>query len=250
MHLRLLKRDDLPALADLGTEAFRDDNLQTILFPPEAVANGSLRRSINLRIRKRLVEAGTHCYVSMSDEDDEFWSGTPELLGYAFWTRVGKSEAAKKWQTDTLFSSMISPTFYLVNPLIIKTELERTLIGAEMWYSEYFLDRDRPWDKIHYMRNLSIDHFGSIPEYLELAALAVHPKFHRRGIGGMMLRYGIDLAQKEQVPLVLEASRAGTLLYTKNGFRETGRTEMFPEVIVVAMQLDPKIDCLSIGGLK
>ncbi|KAK6601332.1 GNAT family protein [Botrytis cinerea] len=231
MHLRLLKRDDLPALSDLGTEAFRDDNLQTILFPPEAVANGSLRRSINLRIRKRLVEAGTHCYVSMSDEDDEFWSGTPELLGYAFWTRVGKSEAAKKWQTDTLFS-----------------KLERTLIGAEMWYSEYFLDRDRPWDKIHYMRNLSIDHFGSIPEYLELAALAVHPKFHRRGIGGMMLRYGIDLAQKEQVPLVLEASRAGTLLYTKNGFRETGRTEMFPEVIVVAMQLDPKIDCLSIGG--
>ncbi|KAF7897097.1 hypothetical protein EAF00_005325 [Botryotinia globosa] len=124
----------------------------------------------------------------MSDEDDEFWSGESELLGYAFWTRVGKSEAAKKWQTDTLFSKS-----------------ERTLIGAE------------------------------------LAALAVHPKFHRRGIGGMMLKYGIDLAQKEQVPLVLEASRAGTLLYTKNGFRETGRTEMFPDVIVVAMQLDPKV---------
>ncbi|KAF7949208.1 hypothetical protein EAE96_008375 [Botrytis aclada] len=224
MHLRPLKRDNLPALVDLGTEAFRDDDLQTILFPPEAIANGSLRRNINLRVRKRLVEAGTHCYVSVSDEDDAFWSGESELLGYAFWTKVGKSEAAKKWQTDSLYS-----------------KLERTLIGAEVWYSEYFLDRDRPWDKINYVRNLSSDHFGSIPEYWELAALAVHPKFHRRGVGGTMLKYGIDLAQKEQVPVVLEASRAGTLLYTKNGFIETGRTEIFPEVIVVAMQLEPKV---------
>ncbi|KAA8567543.1 hypothetical protein MFRU_048g00410 [Monilinia fructicola] len=224
MHLRPLARDDLPSIADLGTVAFRDDNLQTIFFPPKAVENGSLRRNIILRIRKRLVETGTHCFVSESDETDEFWSGKPELLGYAFWVRVGKSEAARKWQTDTLFS-----------------KLERTLIGVEMWYCETFLDRDRPWDKIHHVRNLTIDNFGSIPEYLELAALAVDPKFHRRGVGGMMLKYGIDLAQKEQIPVVLEASPAGTQLYTKFGFRETGSTEMFPEVMVVAMQLDPKV---------
>ncbi|ESZ91272.1 hypothetical protein SBOR_8339 [Sclerotinia borealis F-4128] len=224
MHLRPVIRDDLPCIADIGTEAFRDDNLQTIFFPPKAVENGSLRRNIMLRIRRRLVETGTHCFVSVSDEKDEFWSGKPELLGYAFWVRVGKSEAAMKWQTDTLSS-----------------KLERTLIGAEMWYSEAFIDRDRPWDKIHHVRNLTIDNFGSIPEYLELAALAVNPTFHRRGVGGMMLKYGIDLAQMEQVPIVLEASPAGTQLYTKFGFRETGRTEIFPEVIVVAMQLNTKV---------
>ncbi|KAJ8065073.1 hypothetical protein OCU04_005786 [Sclerotinia nivalis] len=223
MHLRPLTRDDLPSVADLRSEAFRDDNLQTIFFPPKAVENGSLRRNIMLRIRKRLVEASTRCFVSVSDEKDEFWSGKPELLGYAYWTRVGKSEAANKWQTDNLFS-----------------KLERTLIKAEMWYSETFLDRDRPWDKIHHVRNLTADNFGSIPEYLGLAGLAVNPKFHRRGIGGMMLKYGIDLAQEEQVPIVLEASPAGTQLYTKFGFQEIGKTEVFPEVIVVAMQLDPK----------
>ncbi|KAI9645760.1 hypothetical protein NHQ30_005192 [Ciborinia camelliae] len=224
MHLRPLARNDLPSIADIGTDAFRDDDLKPILFPPKDVENGYLRRSIMLRVRKRLVETGTHCFVSESDEKDEFWSGKPELLGYSFWVRVGKSEAARKCQTDTLFS-----------------KLERTLIGVEMWYSETFLDRDRPWDKIHHLRNLSINHFGSIPEYLELAALAVNPKFHRRGIGGMMMKYGIDLAQKEQVPIILEASPAGNQLYTKFGFEETGRTEVFPEVFVVAMQLDPKV---------
>lgn len=106
MHLRSLSRDDLPSLALIGTEAFCDDNLQTILFPPKAVENGSLHRNILLRIRKCLVEIGTHCIVSESDEKDGFWSGKSEVLGYAFWTRVGKSEAARKWQTDSLFSSM------------------------------------------------------------------------------------------------------------------------------------------------
>lgn len=106
MHLRPLTRNDLSSLADLGNEAFRDDNLQAIFWPPEAVENGSLRRTVMMRIRKRLVEVGTHCVVAVSDENDEFYSGTPELLGYSFWTRVGRSEAARKWQTDSLFNSM------------------------------------------------------------------------------------------------------------------------------------------------
>lgn len=110
-----------------------------------------------------------------------------------------------------------------------------------MWYSENFRDRDGPWDKIHYLSTLTGDDFGSILQYLELGTLAVDPKFHRRGIGGTMLKYRIGLAQNEKVPIVLEASAAGTLLYTIFGFYETGRTEMFPEVVVVDMQLDSKV---------
>ncbi|APA10127.1 hypothetical protein sscle_06g048970 [Sclerotinia sclerotiorum 1980 UF-70] len=223
MHLRPLTRDDLPYIADIVSEAYRDDPLQKIFFPPKAVENGSRRRKSMLRIRKRFVEANTRCIVSVSDENDEFWSGKPEFLGFSNWTRVGKSEAATKWQTDGLFA-----------------KLERTLITTEMWYTENFLDRDLPWDKIHHVRNLTAGIFGSIPDYLELAGLAVRPEFHRRGIGGMMLKYGIDLAQEEQVPILLQASPVGTRLYTKFGFQEIRKTEVFPEVIVVAMQLDPK----------
>lgn len=119
--------------------------------------------------------------------------------------------------------------------------MERTLIQTEQWYTESFLDRDRPWDKIYYVRNLTKDNFASIPEYWELATLAVDVNYHRRGIGGKFLEYGIDLAEKEQVPIVLEASPAGTHLYTRYGFRERKSTEMFPDVVVVAMQLDPKV---------
>jgi len=222
MHLRPLTRDDLTYTASISNVAFRDDPLHTMFFPPKAVESGSLRRNSMRRIRKRLVEKGTHCFVSESDEKDEFWSGQPEILGYVFWVRVGKSAAARKWQADTLFM-----------------KLERRLIGAEMWYAETFEDRHRPWDKINYVRNLTMDNFASIPEYLELAALAVDPKFHRRGIGGMMLQWGIDAAKKEQVPVVLEATPAGTQLYRRFGFQETGRTELFPDVAVVAMKLEP-----------
>jgi predicted N-acetyltransferase YhbS len=84
-----------------------------------------------------------------------------------------------------------------------------------------------------------VDNFASVPEYLELATLGVNPKYHRRGIGGKLVQWGIDAAKEEHIPVVLEGSVTGTKLYSKIGFHITGRNEVIDGVDVVAMRLDP-----------
>ncbi|PQE03027.1 GCN5-related N-acetyltransferase protein [Rutstroemia sp. NJR-2017a BVV2] len=225
MHIRPVTRDDISVIADISVAAFRNDEMYSCFFPAAAVESGALRRSNLLRIRKRIVDVGIRGFVAESDENDDFWSGEKDILGYAFWSRAGTSEAARKWQTDSLYM-----------------KLERGLIAAENWYSENFQDRDRDWEKIRQFRNLLVDNFASVPEYLELATLGVSPKYHRRGIGGEMVQWGIDAAKEEHIPVVLEGSVSGTKLYSKMGFHVTGTNKVMDGVDVVAMRLDPYSD--------
>jgi len=66
-----------------------------------------LRRSQAIRFRMRLVSAGQLGFVVETEPGDPDWSGKPEVVGYAYFLRWGKDEAAKKWQTDSLFWSRL-----------------------------------------------------------------------------------------------------------------------------------------------
>jgi predicted N-acetyltransferase YhbS len=54
----------------------------------------------------------------------------------------------------------------------------------------------------------------------------VDPDHQRRGAGAMLVQWGLDLADKLQLPAFLEASDAGKKLYTILGF-EPVHVEMF-----------------------
>ncbi|KAL3469083.1 acyl-CoA N-acyltransferase [Aspergillus californicus] len=56
-----------------------------------------------------------------------------------------------------------------------------------------------------------------------LAALVCHESHQRRGAGGMLMRYGLDEANRMQADVYLEASPPGVPVYKKNGFRELDR---------------------------
>lgn len=60
----------------------------------------------------------------------------------------------------------------------------------------------------------------SVPsEMWYLVVLAVHPSYQRRGIGQMLLQWGIDQASAESVPIGLEATPEGLKLYERKGFK-------------------------------
>ncbi|KAI5116832.1 hypothetical protein M0805_008568 [Coniferiporia weirii] len=63
------------------------------------------------------------------------------------------------------------------------------------------------------------DMFTSKRECYILHMLIVHPHFQRRGVGSALLAHCIALADTRQVPLYLEASRAGAPLYAARGFK-------------------------------
>jgi GNAT superfamily N-acetyltransferase len=55
--------------------------------------------------------------------------------------------------------------------------------------------------------------------YLYCHVLAVHPEYQRRGIGKLLMQFGIDVAQKTELPIYIESSREGIRLYEKMGCR-------------------------------
>lgn len=64
----------------------------------------------------------------------------------------------------------------------------------------------------------------------DLQVLVSHPKYQRRGAGGMLIKYGCDVADAKGVLCALGASEAGYSLYTRHGFAvvETSETDLRP----------------------
>jgi GNAT superfamily N-acetyltransferase len=55
--------------------------------------------------------------------------------------------------------------------------------------------------------------------YLYCHVVAVHPDYQRKGIGQMLMHFGLGVARSANLPVYIESSRDGTRLYEKIGCR-------------------------------
>lgn len=79
--------------------------------------------------------------------------------------------------------------------------------------------------------------------YYGVLDMGVDPKFRRRGVARLMMKWGIEKAEKEHVPVRLSATPAGVPLYRSLGFRTIGHWTWCPnqETAWDIMQWDPPI---------
>jgi len=54
-------------------------------------------------------------------------------------------------------------------------------------------------------------------KYIYCHVMAVHPDYQRKGIGKLLMGFGIDVAQQVELPIYIESSEEGTRLYEKSG---------------------------------
>jgi hypothetical protein len=98
---------DVRVVADIGKETFANDELFAWLYPyKDQYPNDSTRWQL-LRLRTRLVERGSHGFVSETEAGDDGWDVTigPVVVGYAFFIVKGSGEEAQKWRTESLMNS-------------------------------------------------------------------------------------------------------------------------------------------------
>lgn len=56
-------------------------------------------------------------------------------------------------------------------------------------------------------------------KYANLVLLAVHPKYHHRGVGTLLLKRGLENADRLHLPVYLDSSIYGKALYEREGFK-------------------------------
>lgn len=114
------------------------------------------------------------------------------------------------------------------------------------WESRYHAivspDRSVDLERLdQYLRASAVDcfPFDAHPELWYLSTLAVDPTQQRRGIGRQLVQWGLQHAQREQIPVGLEPSAKGVGLYESLGFRTVNTTELVPGLTIRAMLWEP-----------
>lgn len=62
-----------------------------------------------------------------------------------------------------------------------------------------------------------------------LDLLQTDPKFQGRGAGGMLIKWGLDIADERHVPAYLESSPVAHKLYQKHGFQDIDELVLDPK---------------------
>ncbi|KAI9789572.1 MAG: hypothetical protein M1816_005979 [Peltula sp. TS41687] len=224
MRIRSMTRDDIPSIATVCSEAFWDDDLWSWRHPYKSQYPEDFR-ACNVRLFKMsLCQPDCRVLVAETDQTDPDWQGSNVVVGCAIWERWGSSDVAKSWVQDSLFR-----------------KIERRLLDLEERYiSTFGLDRSVSSARTKIMKSPTEAIFGDVGESWHLAFLCVSPRFQRRGIGGLLIDWGLDKAAREGVPAVLEASPVGESLYLKKGFRTYGYHTWAPGFVGPALLWEPE----------
>ncbi|PGH21464.1 hypothetical protein AJ80_03255 [Polytolypa hystricis UAMH7299] len=231
MHIRSLTSSDIPYTATLSADnALLDDELFAYICPHRQNHYPSFRAGFVRRAKIYLSTPGFVSYVAVTDDGD----GGPgvkggEVVGVARWERKGDGVDARRWRKKNEG---------------LWCKLETTLLSLESHYTTLLhLDKSvSPSNLTSFLRRTSHIFPASVfPELWFLDALVVSQHWHRRGIGAQLLKWGLETAASEGVPVGLEASRMGEGLYRKFGFRTLEMVEWQEGVWSPVMLWEPEV---------
>ena len=208
-------------MADIMAANNRTDSLSRFITRdidryPFTYRRGSLRF-----LKGLLLTPGTAGFVAVTDAIDysagsgyDFAASGEEVIAYARWQRHGSGEKARKWQRewgggwwDGLNRALMrfEAKYQQTWPFSLS---EQTFDHAHFGSIVHVLGE--PWDP---------DVFG---ECWELLALYTHNKWQRRGLGKQLMEWGKERAREEGVPVIVQGSPVGGVVYRAAGFKEVG----------------------------
>lgn len=228
MHLRPYNALDVSATADVKAVASQNDPLFRYVFRDISRCWASYRANFVRLIHTRAITPGSVIWVVESDAgdaeptDDSLQTDGGDVLGWAAWSRRGHSPVARNWQrvNETLSVRLelqlqsLRNMFYEVVPGIDPSSHRDHLARARP-----LLESAALWDE------------EVFPEFWELDLMMVDERYHRRGVGRMLLEWGTRQAGWERVPVLVQSSPVGKRFYENGGgFQVLKRCEEIDEL--------------------
>ncbi|KAH6886975.1 acyl-CoA N-acyltransferase [Thelonectria olida] len=196
LNLRAATEADLADIVDVSTAAFEADAIMRRLTPShlQAPDGSSIQALRQWRIARKIVRFRAERTIMMVAVDDE----GGKIVGYSIWQRpVGDDEEEEEQQPTQMTLTGVDQDAY--------AELHRILGEDER---ESFGDR-------------------GTKDIWHLASIGVHPQYQKRGIGKILLNWGVQEASKQGKDCYLVATPTGVALYRAAGFENVRTMEIF-----------------------
>lgn len=196
-------------MARSATLAYYDSPLTEYLSPHRQRFPNDYILSFARRYRINLCEPNTFA-IFVVDPSNNI------VAGYGIFTRegadAGKRELVRRqrslWRTVQLW------WYKLLEPFLKWWSPNRAIDASNMAHFMTIIEEDhKKWDKMY-------------PNRYHCRSFVVRPDYQRRGIGSKIMRIVMDMAKREKVPLVLEATAEGEKLYSHLGFRLVSRFQL------------------------
>lgn len=239
MYIRPVTQADIPSIIDIMTMTMEDEEFFIWLCPQRQKYPISWRNIHERDTRRRMVTPDYHGIVCVEPTSDSAQPTQEEIVGYAFWQANTKPGLA--WHRS--------------NRSLLK-KMEWLLWKAEGAYNDLFrlnaateysraaaLAAPRPDGQLLPQKVLS--------DYWHLGALCVAPQHQRKGVGAMLLQWGLDIARSEGTPIQLRATYNGEQLYRRYGFRTIARDPTWTALGLRGgnyMVFDPKQEWIRAAG--
>ncbi|KAH7012797.1 acyl-CoA N-acyltransferase [Ilyonectria destructans] len=217
MLIRNATEEDIPAAGAVAAAAYIDDEQDAFIFPGRMKHTQRYLKTKESIVRHGMKDPTATVIVIVLEEGDESWSGKPDIVGFCIWYREDgdeKSEKAKDvekkaflWRIKASISG--SEVFQyasdLMNPLLSAPNASIMARTCRLPSSN----------------NYFVPEIENSPQY-GIMDIAVHPRFQGRGVARRLVEWGINKAKEEAIPIELSATPAGSVLYTKLGFKKVG----------------------------
>ncbi|KAK5124470.1 hypothetical protein LTR85_001687 [Meristemomyces frigidus] len=189
-----LQIDDLEEFTRLYWAAFEPldaDMVMPMIYP------GGLQHDLMERLKKRVLQEtdgklSDFCFCAR-----DLQSG--EMVAVAWWALV-EHPAKNQQEIDTVWEQANKARNGGAPVAEMNSALGEAFLRAAV-YAEYNMIRGQP--------------------YMSLRLLATHPAHHRRGAGSLLLRQGLEKADRLNLPVYLDAGVNGRPLYLRHGFTVT-----------------------------
>lgn len=213
LHLRPATESDIPSIVDLSTAAFdpTTDAIARHLTPSSPQARSDFRQWQIARKSARLQAERTATTVVVDD------ALNGRIVGYSVWERpTGEQDESNNREPPKIALDGVDERAFI--------ELRRILNQDER---ESFGERGTRDVWREFMSSCLLKNQIIITNIVDLTSIGVHPQQQRRGIGNMLISWGVQQASSQGKDCYLVATPNGLPLYLATGFEQVRTVDIF-----------------------